>query len=357
MCGSTCDSPPSADPGESELGEAPFTRGLDSLFERLQEALGSWRPFFDALRTLFGWIVAPVALLVWISTPVALALAYALEGIYTLVSLVPAPPCTSMILLAAIVLLVLLRLSMLWLQMRGQRSRVIMSLVGPEMQELKEQHKNDRDKLQREMMELYRRQRANPLTGCLVGIVMVLFAASAWRMLKGLAVKGETGMFDPDFLHEGSHLRTYLTGVDTIDSWGMDLLVTVGEVGFCTALIPYAVVHLVSLVLIVAQTRSSLNETKHLPNMKYILLTMMYMSIAAMVLLPMFFVILKIVDSAQMWIQTSYVNRRVPLKLARSRDDADLQRNVGENVADEMLGRAERRHRPNPMDGDDLSSR
>ena len=357
MCGATCDPPPTTAPGESALGEAPFTRGLDRFFERLRDALESWRPVFDALSTAFGWLIAPFALLVWLTTPVALLLAYGLEGTYTAVSLVPAVPCTSMVLVAAIVLLVLFRLAMLPMQLRGRRSRARRRRLKPQERALQERYKDSRKTLQQELAKLYRDERANPFGGCLIVIVMVLLVAGAWRMLKGLTVKGPTGTFDPDFLHDGSNLRTDLTGVGRIDSWGMDLLASVGEVGWCTALIPYAAVQLVAVALTLAQTHSSLKEVKHLPNAKYALMLMMLMGVAAMFLLPMFLVILKIVDTAQMWVQNSYIKRRVELKPGRLREDHDFQRSVGENISDELLGRTERHQRPNPVDGDDMLPR
>ncbi|WP_205327627.1 YidC/Oxa1 family membrane protein insertase [Glycomyces sp. YM15] len=259
--------------------------------------------------------------------------------------------------MAAIVLLILLRLLMLPMQLRGARSRAKVNRFNPTIKALQERYKDDRETLQKEMMELYRRERLSPLTGCLVVIVMVAFAAGAWRMLKGLAVKGESGMFDPDFLHEGSNLRDYLTGVDGIDSWGMNLLVSVGEVGFCQALLPYAITHMVALILALIQTRFSIKAAKQLPYAKGVYGTLMCFGIVTLLLLPMFFVILKLVDSTQSWMQTAYINRKVVDDLRRLRDDQDIQRNIGENVADEMLGRADRKPRPMPIDGDDLTSR
>ena len=49
-------------------------------------------------------------------------------------------------------------------QIKSQRA---MQTLQPQMKELREKHKNDQQALQREMMELYRREKANPLMGCL----------------------------------------------------------------------------------------------------------------------------------------------------------------------------------------------
>ncbi len=42
-----------------------------------------------------------------------------------------------------------------------------MQKIQPEIQKLQERHKDDREKLNQEMMELYRRHKVNPLAGCL----------------------------------------------------------------------------------------------------------------------------------------------------------------------------------------------
>ena len=49
-------------------------------------------------------------------------------------------------------------------QIKSQRA---MQALQPQMKELREKYKNDQQKLQAEMMELYKREKANPLMGCL----------------------------------------------------------------------------------------------------------------------------------------------------------------------------------------------
>ena len=47
------------------------------------------------------------------------------------------------------------------------RSMGKMKLLQPEMTRLKELHKDDKMKLQQETMALYKREKVNPLSGCL----------------------------------------------------------------------------------------------------------------------------------------------------------------------------------------------
>jgi YidC/Oxa1 family membrane protein insertase len=48
-----------------------------------------------------------------------------------------------------------------------------MQKVQPEMNRLKEQHKNDKAKLQQEIMLLYKRRKINPMSGCLPMLIQI----------------------------------------------------------------------------------------------------------------------------------------------------------------------------------------
>ena len=53
------------------------------------------------------------------------------------------------------------------LTMKGTRSMMAMQRLQPEMKKIQEKYKDDREKLNKEMMETYRRHKVNPLAGCL----------------------------------------------------------------------------------------------------------------------------------------------------------------------------------------------
>ena len=48
-----------------------------------------------------------------------------------------------------------------------------MKAVTPEMMRLKELHKDDKVKLQQEMMALYRKEKINPASGCLPVLIQI----------------------------------------------------------------------------------------------------------------------------------------------------------------------------------------
>lgn len=68
---------------------------------------------------------------------------------------------------------------LLWpLNQKAMRSSIAMQAIQPEMKALQERHKNDPQKLQQEMMKLYKEHQVNPLGGCLPLLIPmpVLFA-------------------------------------------------------------------------------------------------------------------------------------------------------------------------------------
>ena len=58
-----------------------------------------------------------------------------------------------------------------------------MKLLQPEMARLKELHKEDKVKLQQEMMALYRREKVNPLSGCFPILLQIPFFFAIYKML------------------------------------------------------------------------------------------------------------------------------------------------------------------------------
>jgi YidC/Oxa1 family membrane protein insertase len=58
-----------------------------------------------------------------------------------------------------------------------------MKKLQPEMKRLQEKHADDRMKLQQEMMELYKREKANPITGCLPILIQIPIFFALYKVL------------------------------------------------------------------------------------------------------------------------------------------------------------------------------
>ena len=63
------------------------------------------------------------------------------------------------------------------------RSMAKMKILQPELLRLKNLHKEDKVKLQQEMMALYKREKVNPLSGCLPILIQIPFFFAIYKML------------------------------------------------------------------------------------------------------------------------------------------------------------------------------
>ncbi len=85
--------------------------------------------------------------------------------------------------LAIIAVTVCIRLAVFPLANYSFRSMAKMKMLQPEMQRLKELHKEDKMKLQQEMMALYKREKVNPMSGCLPIIPQIFIFFSLYKVL------------------------------------------------------------------------------------------------------------------------------------------------------------------------------
>ena len=58
-----------------------------------------------------------------------------------------------------------------------------MKALQPEMQRLKDLYKDDKQKIQMEMMNLYKREKVNPVSGCLPVLIQIPFFFAIYKML------------------------------------------------------------------------------------------------------------------------------------------------------------------------------
>lgn len=85
--------------------------------------------------------------------------------------------------IAIIILTVLVRIPFIPIVNRGQKSMQKLSELQPKLMQLKEQYKNDPQRLQKEMMELYRKYKINPFTGCLPILLQIPIFFALYKVL------------------------------------------------------------------------------------------------------------------------------------------------------------------------------
>jgi YidC/Oxa1 family membrane protein insertase len=91
----------------------------------------------------------------------------------------------------SIVVLTIVVKMVLWpLSAKAYKSMGRMRKLGPEMQRLKEQYGDDRQKMSQEMMKFYQKEKINPLGGCLpILIQMPVFIALYWMLLESVELR------------------------------------------------------------------------------------------------------------------------------------------------------------------------
>jgi YidC/Oxa1 family membrane protein insertase len=144
------------------------------------------------------------------------------------------------------------------LTLKGTRSMIEMQRLQPEIRRLQAQYKDDRQKLNEEMMRFYKEHEINPIGGCLPLLIQLPVFSILFWMIRGLINKSDfvglqraladygispriTAGFSPKYLDHSSEMYKSLLGQTEMRSFGIDLAVSPSDAlsqGFFTAL-PY----------------------------------------------------------------------------------------------------------------------
>jgi YidC/Oxa1 family membrane protein insertase len=146
------------------------------------------------------------------------------------------------------------------LTLKGTRSMIEMQRLQPEIRRLQVQYKDDRQKLNEEMMKFYREHEINPVGGCLPLLIQAPVFSILFYVVRGLTSQAKfvgvqellqdyfpgaivTAGFRPKYLDQSTELYQALVGQTEMTSLGIDLADSPAEAlsqGFLTAL-PYIV--------------------------------------------------------------------------------------------------------------------
>jgi YidC/Oxa1 family membrane protein insertase len=91
---------------------------------------------------------------------------------------------------AIIIVTALIKLIFFPLSQTSGKSMAKMRAVAPRMKQIQESFKDDREKLGRAMMELYKKEKINPLAGCLPMVVQIpVFISFYWVLLESVEMR------------------------------------------------------------------------------------------------------------------------------------------------------------------------
>jgi YidC/Oxa1 family membrane protein insertase len=107
--------------------------------------------------------------------------------------------------------------------LKGTRSMIQMQRLQPEMRRLQLKYKDDRQKLNEELMAFYKENQLNPLGGCLPLLLQAPIFMILYNVVRGLTRLDAEGTFDPKHLDHSSKLFMDLHGADRMMAFGVDL--------------------------------------------------------------------------------------------------------------------------------------
>lgn len=91
---------------------------------------------------------------------------------------------------AIILLTVVVRLLVLPMSIKGQRSMMKMQRLQPQVEKIREKFKGDQERLNREMVDLYKRNHVNPMGGCLpMAIQLPVFFGLYYALLNAVELR------------------------------------------------------------------------------------------------------------------------------------------------------------------------
>jgi YidC/Oxa1 family membrane protein insertase len=134
------------------------------------------------------------------------------------------------------------------LTIKGTKSMLQMQRLQPELKKIQEQHRNDRQKMNEELLAFYKANSINPVGGCLPMFIQLPVFAVLYRVLQGLTTRvtnvgsqiGTTTAnlrdslpldladqpkrnFNPSYISKSSELYDSLTQTNQMKSFGVDL--------------------------------------------------------------------------------------------------------------------------------------
>ncbi|HEX2118458.1 MAG TPA: YidC/Oxa1 family membrane protein insertase [Acidimicrobiales bacterium] len=166
-----------------------------------------------------------VPVLGWILDPVYNAMGAVLAFFYSIIASYG---------VAIALLTVAVRIFLIPLTTKQVKSQQAMQRIQPELKRLQAKYKNDRQKLNEEMMKFYKENKVNPLSGCLPILLQAPLFIVLYRLILDLSHSE-----GPKHVPRDSRLYSSLVeSGGAMVSWGFDLAETASSVGGVDAL-PY----------------------------------------------------------------------------------------------------------------------
>ncbi|HTH78905.1 MAG TPA: membrane protein insertase YidC [Ramlibacter sp.] len=88
-------------------------------------------------------------------------------------------------------LVLLIKIAFYWLQAKGYESMAKMKAINPKVMAMRERYKDEPQKMQQEMMRIYKEEKVNPMGGCFPIMIQIpVFIALYWVLLASVEMRG-----------------------------------------------------------------------------------------------------------------------------------------------------------------------
>jgi len=216
------------------------------------------------------------------------------------------------------------------LTLKGTKSMLQLQKLQPQVKRLQAEHKGDRQKLNEEMMALYKENRINPLSGCLPLLLQAPIFFILYRVLSGLtricpsdgeiggttcaSVGSSVGTFFPDYVKQSSEIFQSLVGQTRMMGFWLDLSKPATEQlrdGFINGL-PYLILVLVVGALSYYQQRQVSSRMKDNVNPQQQMIMKVLPAFFALIslTLPAGLIVYFLTSSCYRIAQQAYITRR-----------------------------------------------
>ena len=170
----------------------PILKKIDNIY---RDPITKESPDYIASQTFHGWFA-------FISEPFAKFLFWIMEFFHMI---------TGSWGLSIILVTIVLRILLYPLNAWSTKSMLSMQKISPKVQAIQERYKNDKQKMQMEIMELYKKEKVNPFSGCLPLLIQMPFLIGMFDLLKStFALRGAS--FIPGWIDD-------LSAPDVLFSW------------------------------------------------------------------------------------------------------------------------------------------
>ena len=119
--------------------------------------------------------------------------------------------------LAIIIFSILIKIVLLPLSLKQQKTAIKTTNIQGKVKEIQEKYKNDQNKMNQELMDLYKRENMNPLSGCLSTIIQIVLLFAIFGLVR--------------------NPLTHMKKIDneTIEKYKTEVIEQVGEQGISSA--------------------------------------------------------------------------------------------------------------------------